>query len=130
MYPGNQRYGYVPMPSAPSTYPCIVCNAHSDAINQFPCGCRLPIHPQCVPVFLRRGGVCGACHQVWVPMDLDTATVSTSTRSQREWILSQAPNTQTRVSCGVCKTNYFYCICFLLLLLAVIIVGYVLYKVL
>ena len=107
-YPGNQRYGYAAMPSAPPAYPCVICNTHSDAVNQFPCGCRLGIHPQCVPTFLRIGGVCARCHQVWLPMDQATMTTAWDTRSQREWVLSQSPNTQTRVSCVACRSNFYF----------------------
>ena len=118
------------MASAPPSNPCVMCNVHADPIRQFPCGCQLPIHPQCIYAFLRQGGVCAKCHQVWVPMDVATTTTAWDTGSQRSWLMTQAPHSRTEVRCGTCRSTYFYCICILVFILIGIITGYVLYKVL
>jgi hypothetical protein len=119
------------MPSAPPTLqPCVICDVHAESIKQFPCGCLLPIHSRCVYSFLRQGGVCAKCHQVWVAMDTATVTTAWDTGSQREWLISQAPHTQVKANCGACRITYFYCICCVLLLIGVCVISYVLYKVL
>ena len=83
---------------------------------------------------MRQGGVCAKCHQVWIAMDTATVTTAWDTGSQKEsardWLISQSPHTQTRASCGSCRITYFYCICFMVLLIGVAVAGYVLYKVL
>ena len=55
---------------------CVIClNPTSLTMRQFPCGCSLPIHDACIPIW--RNGVtrrqCPTCYQVWsVQPILDT----------------------------------------------------------
>lgn len=47
---------------------CVICfNPTSLTMRQFPCGCSLPIHDACIPIW--RNGVtrrqCPSCQQVW-----------------------------------------------------------------
>jgi hypothetical protein len=122
----NHRYGYMPLPPG---QPCVMCNVPCDIVRQFPCGCHLPIHGPCVYTFMRQGGVCVKCHQVWV--QIDTATVTTAwDASSRQDILVRRPAVTQVSCCESSRLTYFYAVCCIFLLLAAILLAYILYRVL
>ena len=84
----------------------------------------MPIHPPCVYTFMRQGGVCAKCHQVWV--QIDTATVTTAW--DRQDVLISRPSTTQISCCESSRLTYFYCIMCMFLLAVAILMGYVLYK--
>ena len=126
------RYGYISIPTAPPFMGCVICNTHSDHTRPFPCGCIKPIHPTCVPAFLRQGGVCSVCHQVWQPMDMDRGTVTTAYQPN-EWLVEEFDGQQTCIGCTCCdparkRSNYIYALCFVIVFVLGILTYYLLYK--
>jgi hypothetical protein len=133
----NTRYGpsYVPIqPTAPPGIPiCVICSYSAPTQRTFPCGCIYPIHDQCIPSFRRIGGVCPKCYQVWIPIDTDGQTEATNalttTQSQREWLLSQHPRSQTVYGCASWRSNIYYSICCVLLIAGIIFFSFLIVKV-
>lgn len=48
---------------------CVVCyNPLAAQTRTFPCGCWLPLHDACIPLWKNRGGTCPLCQSTWTPI--------------------------------------------------------------